>query len=298
MNIKIGYGALKSPSKRNIGMMKMNIKTIITKILKYFTLVVWTVVVFLPIITVIFGSFKTYDEFIRTSGITMPNSFMYFENYIKAFVDGKMLRGFINTFILIFFGATGSVVLGSMVAFVISRFEFKLKKIILFMYLLVSIIPMEMSQVATFKIIDSLGVYNTRLAPIIIYLGADVLMVYIYIQALEKIPKDLDKAAILEGAGYFKIYKSIIFPLLKPATATAIMLKIISIYNDFYVPFLYMPGEGLNTVSTSLFNFIGPVSTEWQVICAGIVISMIPMILFFVFLQKYIYQGITSGSIR
>lgn len=279
-------------------MMKMNIKSIIAKILKYSTLIGWTIVVFLPIITVIFGSFKTYDEFTRTSGITPPNSFAYFENYIKAFVDGKMLMGFINTFILIFFGATGSVIIGSMVAFVISRFEFKFKKLILFMYLLVSIVPMEMSQVATFKIVDALGIYNTRLAPIIIYLGADVLMVYIYMQALEKVPRDLDKAAMLEGAGYFQIYRKVIFPLLKPATATAIMLKIISIYNDFYVPFLYMPGEGLNTVSTTLFNFIGPASTEWQVICAGIVISMIPMILFFVFLQKHIYQGMTSGSIR
>ena len=279
-------------------MMKMNIKSIIAKILKYSTLIGWTIVVFLPIITVIFGSFKTYDEFTRTSGITMPNSFDYFENYIRAFVDGKMLMGFINTFILIFFGATGSVIIGSMVAFVISRFEFKFKKLILFMYLLVSIVPMEMSQVATFKIVDALGIYNTRLAPIIIYLGADVLMVYIYIQALEKVPRDLDKAAMLEGAGYFQIYRKVIFPLLKPATATAIMLKIISIYNDFYVPFLYIPGEGLNTVSTTLFNFIGPASTEWQVICAAIVISMIPMILFFVFLQKHIYQGITSGSIR
>ncbi|MBD7916053.1 carbohydrate ABC transporter permease [Clostridium sp. Sa3CUN1] len=276
----------------------MNIKSIIAKILKYTTLIGWTIVVFLPLITVIFGSFKTYDEFTRTSGITMPNSFAYFENYIKAFVDGKMLIGFINTFILIFFGAIGSVILGSMVAFVISRFEFKFKKLILFMYLLVSIVPMEMSQVATFKIVDALGIYNTRLAPIIIYLGADVLMVYIYIQALEKVPRDLDKAAMLEGAGYFQIYRKVIFPLLKPATATAIMLKIISIYNDFYVPFLYMPGEGLNTISTSLFKFIGPASTQWQVICAAIVISMIPMILFFIFLQKHIYQGITSGSVR
>ncbi|MBS5951815.1 MAG: carbohydrate ABC transporter permease, partial [Clostridium sp.] len=233
----------------------MNIKSMIAKILKYTALIAWTIVVFLPIITVVFGSFKTYDEFTRTSGITPPNSFAYFENYIKAFVDGNMLMGFINTFILIFFGATGSVIIGSMVAFVISRFDFKFKKLILFMYLLVSIVPMEMSQVATFKIVDALGIYNTRLAPIIIYLGADVLMVYIYMQALEKVPRDLDKAAMLEGAGYFQIYRKVIFPLLKPATATAIMLKIISIYNDFYVPFLYMPGEGLNTVSTTLFNF-------------------------------------------
>ena len=103
------------------------------------------------------------------------------------------------------------------------------------MYLFVSIIPMEVSQVSTFKIIAFLGLYNTRLAPILLYLGADVLMVYLYLQVLEKIPREIDKAAMLEGASYFQIYRKVIFPLLKPATASIIMLKVISIYNDFYI---------------------------------------------------------------
>lgn len=273
-------------------------KCIISKIIKYGSLILWSLIVLFPLITILFGSFKTANEFINTPGIVPPNSFFNFDNYTQAFISGKMLIGFTNTFILVLFGVTGSIFIGSMVAFVISRFNFKFKKAILFMYLFVSIVPLEISQVSTFKIIDAVGLYNTRLAAIVIYLGADVLMVYIYLQMLEKIPKDLDKAAILEGASYFQVYRKVIFPLLKPATATICMIKTIAIYNDFYIPFLYMPGEKLNTVSTTLFNFIGPEFAQWHIISAAIIISIIPMLILFVFLQKYIYTGITSGSIK
>ena len=276
----------------------MIFKRLLQSILKYFSLILWTFIVFFPLLTVFFGSFKTYSEFMSTSGVTPPVSFLNFENYYIALTKGKMLTGFFNTFILILAGVSGSIFIGSMVAYVINRFNFKGKKLILFMYLFVSIIPMEVSQVSTFKIIASLGLYNTRLAPILLYLGADVLMVYLYLQVLEKIPREIDKAAMLEGASYFQIYRKVIFPLLKPATASIIMLKVISIYNDFYIPHLYMPGEHLNIISTVLFNFVGPHRIEWNVINAAIILSLIPMLVFFLILQKQIYTGLTAGSIK
>lgn len=276
----------------------MNFKNVSKKIFIYSSLLLWAVVILLPVLTIVFGSFKTFEEFTKTSGIALPSSFLYIDNYSKALIEGNMLIGFINTFILSLFGVLGSVIVGSMVAYAVNRFDFKSKKLILFIYFVVSIVPMEISQVSTFKIIDTLGLYNTRLAPILLYIGADVLMIYMYIQGLEKIPKELDRAAMLEGANYFQIYKNIIFPLLKPVTISVIMIKMISIYNDFYLPFLYMPDNDLQTISTALFKFIGPYEIQWHVICAAIIISIIPMLIFFIFLQKYIYSGITSGSIK
>ncbi|MEG0085116.1 MAG: carbohydrate ABC transporter permease [Niameybacter sp.] len=274
------------------------IKKVAINTLKYGSLLLWSFVIFFPLITLFFGSFKTYNEFTNTSGLVPPVNFFNFENYKRAFVEGKMLMGFVNTFILILLGVGGSILLGSMVAYVINRFDFKFKKMILFAYLLVSIVPLEITQVGTFKLIHKLGLYNSLWAPTIIYLGADVLMVYIYLQALDKVPKELDKAALLEGASYLQIYRKVIFPLLKPATATIALLKMIAIYNDFYIPYLYMPGEKLNTVSTTIYRFVGPNQTEWHVISAAIIMSMIPMLILFFILQKYIYQGITAGSIR
>ena len=274
------------------------LKKSLLNILKYGTLLVWSFIIFFPLITLFFGSFKTYEEFINTAGLVPPKSFLNFDNYIRAFQEGKMLIGFTNTFILLFFGVIGSILIGSMVAYVIQRFDFKFKKLILFAYLLVSIVPLEISQVGTFKMMHQLGLYNTLLAPIVIYLGADVLMVYIYLQALDKIPKEIDKAAILEGASYYQIYRKVILPLLQPATATVALLKMLAIYNDFYIPYLYLPGENKHTISTTIYRFVGPNQTEWHVISAAILISMVPMLILFLVLQKYIYQGITSGSIR
>lgn len=269
-------------------------KRIIGQVAKYFLLLLWLFICLYPLVIVLFGSFKGYEEFNATSGMTPPQS-LDFTNYQQAFQQGKIVSGFINTFVLVFFGVIGSVLIGSMTAYILNRFAFPFKKLLIGGYFLLSMVPMVVSQLSTFKIIVALGWYDKLIAPIIIYLGADVVMIFIYLQMYEKIPRELDKAAILEGAGFFQVYWKILFPLLSPATATVSMLKMISIYNDFYLPFLYLPGENHQTVATALYRFIGPNQTNWQVICAMIIISILPMLIFYLVLQKYIYNGLAGG---
>ncbi|MGL5648179.1 MAG: carbohydrate ABC transporter permease [Clostridium sp.] len=272
-------------------------KKIFIKWLKYFFLIGWAIVILLPIITIIIGSFKSYGEFNSTNGIELAIN-PTLENYKRAIVDGKMISGFINTFILIFFGVLGTVFLGSMLAFTLTRFQFKYRKGVILLYGVVALVPLEVSQVITFKIINTLGIYNSRIAPILLYIGVDMVTLFIYIQMMEKIPKELDKAYILEGGSIRGLYKDVIFPISKNATLTICMLKIISIYNDFYIPYLYMPKEGLNTISQSIFKFMSESKVEWNVICAAVVISIIPMIIFFLILQKKIYNGLIEGSVK
>ncbi|MGL4850732.1 MAG: carbohydrate ABC transporter permease [Clostridium sp.] len=270
---------------------------IFCKILKYMFLILWAIIILAPIGTILIGSFKTYAEFNSSGGIELAIN-PTLDNYKRALVDGKMIMGFINTFILIFFGTIGSIVIGSMLAFALTRFEFKHKKIIILLYSLVALVPIEVSQVISFKIITGLGLYNSRLAPILLYIGTDIVTLFIYMQMMEKIPKALDKAYVLEGGGIWGLYKDVIFPVSKNATYTIVMLKIIGIYNDFYIPYLYMPKEGLNTISQSVFRFMSESKIEWNVICAAVVISVIPMIIFFLILQKKIYNGLVEGSVK
>ena len=100
----------------------------------------------------------------------------------------------------------------------------------------------------------------------------------------------------MDGANYFTVYVRIIFPLLKPAIATVLIIKIISIYNDFYTPQLYISSKPV--VSTALYNFIGPYGAKWEIIFAGIVICIIPTLVIFLSLQKYIYNGLVNGSVK
>lgn len=276
----------------------MNIKKIIFSILKYGSLVIGALCSVVPLLVVFFSSFKTKAEYSQTGPLDLPESFLNFENYIRAFTEGNMLTGFINTVIILIISLTIAIIVGTMAAYVLHRFEFKGKKIVTGLFLLATLIPSITTQVSTFQIINNLGIFNTRLAPIILFAGTDIIAVYIFLQFLDGISYSLDESAILEGASYFKIYRSIILPLLKPAIATVIIIKGVAIYNDFYTSFLYMPKRELQVVSTALFRFKGPYGSQWEVICAGVIIVIIPTLIAFIALQKHIYNGLTSGSVK
>ena len=117
-------------------------------------------------------------------------------------------------------------------------------------------------------------------------------------QFLRGIPEELDESAALEGANRFTIYWRIILPLMKPAIATVVIIKGIAIYNEFYIPFLYMPSRDLGVISTSLFRFKGPFGTQWEIISAGVILVIIPTLIAFLALQRFIYNGFTAGATK
>jgi multiple sugar transport system permease protein len=277
---------------------KTSAKEVIINILKYLSLAVATFAVIYPLLVVFFGSFKTRTEFYNTSKIAPPQSFLNFENYVKAFIKGGMLRGSINTFFIILVSLTVAVLFSAMVSYVLARFDFIGKKLIMIAYLTAMMIPMVTTQVATYKIVNALHLINTIWAPIVLYVGTDAMSIYIMLQFINNIDVNLDEAAMIEGASYYYIFFRIIFPLLKPAIVTIAIIKGVAIYNDFYIPFLYMPSRDLQTLSTSLYNFMGPFGGEWNVICAGVILILIPTIILFIALQRYIYSGFTEGAIK
>ncbi|MGG4147318.1 carbohydrate ABC transporter permease [Paenibacillus algorifonticola] len=266
-------------------------------IFKYVTLVLALFVVLFPLYSIVTGAFKTQVEYYQ-SGLALPANFLNFDNFQKVFDIGKLGLGFRNIAIILVIAVAGNIMFGTMVAYALGRFDFKLKKGIMGMYLVAQVIPMVTTQVATFSVIKYFSLYNTMGAPIILYLGADVLQIVIYLQFVNSIPKDLDESAMMEGASLFKIYRSIIFPLLGPATATLVILKTISIYNDFYTPYLYMPSQKLKVVSTAIYAFVGPNAAQLNVISAGILIIFIPTVAIFLSMQKFIFAGVTSGAVK
>jgi ABC-type glycerol-3-phosphate transport system permease component len=118
------------------------------------------------------------------------------------------------------------------------------------------------------------------------------------LQFIRSIPISLDESARLDGANAFTIYRKIIFPLLKPAIATVVIIKGIFVYNDFVSPFLYMPDQNLGTVSTSLFRFKGPFGAHWEDISAGAILVIVPSLVIFLLLQRFIYNGLTRGAVK
>ena len=252
----------------------------------------------MPLVTVIFGAFKGHEELLTGNALAMPENWLNFSNFVTAWTKGNMATGFFNTIIILLVSIAATIMTGTMTAYVLARFKFKGKTLVKFLFLLASLIPSITMQMSTFQIIVGLGVYNTRWATILLFAGTDIISIYIFLQFLEGIPNTLDEAAIVDGASFPQIFFKIVLPLLKPAIVTVIIIKGIGFYNEFYTPYLYMKDKSLQVISTSLYAFQGPYSTQWEVICAACIITMLPTLIVFLMLQKHIYSGLTMGAVK
>lgn len=270
----------------------------IATLLKYVSLVVASLITLVPLIALAMASLKTHDELALSGPLDPPHNWLNFDNYATAFVQGRMIDGFVNTSIILAISLVGTIVIGSMAAYAIDRFEFRLRQVVISLFLLATLVPGVTTQVATFQVVNNLGLFNTRWAAIALFTGTDIISIYIFRQFMRGIPRDLDEAAAIEGASTFTIYWRIILPLLKPAIATVVIIKGIAIYNEFYIPFLYMPSSDLGVISTTLFRFQGPFGAKWEVISAGVVLVILPTLVVFLALQRWIYSGLTAGSTK
>jgi multiple sugar transport system permease protein len=263
---------------------------------KYVSLVIGALAAIIPLSVLFIASFKTSSEFGQTGPFDLPANWFNFANYVEAFQKGGMIEGFVNTSIILVISLAGTIVIGSMAAYAIDRFRFRGNRLVVALFLIATLIPGVTSQVATFQIINGLGLYNSMAALILLFMGTDIISIYIFIQFMQSIPTSIDEAAMLDGANRWTIYWRVILPMLRPAIATVVIVKGIAIYNEFYLPFLYWPSQGV--ISTSLFRFKGPFGAHWEIIAAGTVLVIVPTLLAFVFLQRFIYRGLASGAVK
>ncbi|MFI8190084.1 carbohydrate ABC transporter permease [Streptomyces sp. NPDC085946] len=271
----------------------------VARALVYLSLVLATVVVLLPLAVVFLTSLKSAGEMADDGGaLSLPDDPLHLGNYVTAFQDGRMLTAFGNTALVLVVAVGGTVLIGSMTAYAIDRFTFRFRKLVVALFLVAALVPGVTTQVATFQIVNSLGMFDTLWAPILLYMGTDIVSIYIFLQFIRSIPVSLDEAARLDGANAFTVYRKIVFPLLRPAVATVVIVKGITVYNDFYIPFLYMPSEDLGVISTSLFRFKGPFGAHWETISAGTVLVILPTLIVFLLLQRSIYNGFMRGATK
>ncbi|WP_367568572.1 carbohydrate ABC transporter permease [Lacrimispora sp.] len=256
-------------------------------------------VVLAPILLTLFAGLKTKADMVNTSPLLLPPmERITFQNFEKVLGDKYLLIGFKNTGVILAVSILFNVLFGTITAFILERFEFKLKKLIMGLFFLGMLIPSFVTEIARFKIINSMGLYNTLGAPIVIYVASDLMQLYIYRQFISTLPVSLDESALLDGCSYFGLFTKIIFPLLAPATATVVIIKAITIINDMYIPYLYMPKNRLRTLTTFLMNYANAQQGSWQKLAAGIIIIMLPTILIYLFFQKYILAGIAAGAVK
>lgn len=275
------------------------VKRISTQIVKQILCAGMVVIVMAPIILTLFAALKTKADMVATSPLLLPEwGRVTFDNFKDVLSDKYLLIGFKNTGIILMVSIFFNVMFGTITAFIIERFEFRGKKLVVSLFFIGMLIPTFVTEIARFQVIQGLGLYNTLGAPIVIYVASDLMQLYIYRQFISGLSVSLDEAALIDGCSYFGLFVKIIFPLLAPATATVCIIKAINIINDMYIPYLYMPKNKLRTLTTFLMDYANAQLGSWQTLAAGIIIIMIPTIVIYVFFQRYILAGVAAGAVK
>ena len=193
--------------------------------LKYFSLVFFSFVAILPVVSCVITAFKTDAEYQQTNVMTLPESWLNFENYISAFQRANMGKAFINSAIILVCVLIASTLVGTQLAYVLNRFKFPGNGIIRNLFLFASQLPGVAMQVAVYEIMYNLNFINNLWGYIIMMCGTDIISIYIYIQFFENIDYSLDESGIMDGASYFTIFYKILLPLLKPAIVNGYKCK-------------------------------------------------------------------------
>lgn len=274
-------------------------KSLFGQIGKQMICIAMVIVVLAPIVLTFFAALKTKGQMVTTSPLSLPPfGEITLENFMKVLGDKYLLVGLKNTGVILVVSLIFNVLFGTITAYIIERFEFPFKKAVVGLFFIGMLIPTFVTEIARYRIVNSLGLYNTLGAPIVIYIAADLMQLYIYRQFISSLSPALDESALMDGCSYFRVFAQIIFPLLAPATATVVIIKSINIINDMYIPYLYMPANRLRTLTTFLMNYANAQQGSWQTLAAGIIVIMLPTVLIYIIFQKYILSGIAAGAVK
>ncbi len=281
---------------------KKNNKSIIRKrivsILIFIILIIYAIFSLFPIYMGLLNSLKSDGEMLNNI-MGIPER-LKFENYVSAFGKINYFKSLFNTLIVAIIGVSGMILFGSMAGYKLARTKSKLSTFFFGLFVMSMLIPFHSIMITLTRISKNLHVQGSIAGLGVIYIGLGVPMaIFLYNGFVKSIPKELEEAAIIDGCGEFKVFFHIIFPLLRPITATVAILNLLWIWNDFLLPLLMITDSKKYTLLLSINMLFGQYNNnDWSAILASLILSMIPVVTIYLILQKYIIKGISDGAIK
>lgn len=260
-------------------------------------LVMWIIsaTVFMPVVLIIINAFKTKTEASDMS-MRLPTVIQW-SNFATVFEEAKLGFSFMNSMIYATISVVLGIVLASMAAFVLSRRRTKLNNFI-YMFIILGI-TLPVNHVALMRIMQMSHLINTRVGLSLLYTALQMpFSVFLIYGFIASVPRELDEAAILDGANPYRLFFSIILPLLKPVSFTVLILNFMNSWNEFILPLYYLNDTAKWPITLAVYNFFGKYEMEWNLVCADIVLTCIPVIIIYLFGQRYIIEGMTSGAVK
>ena len=263
----------------------------------YMFLILCALFTLTPLVLALVNSFKSNGE-ILTNVIWVPKQ-VTFENYVRSFDKMHYLRSLGNTIFL----AGGSVVLivlfSALAGWKLCRTKTRLSRFLLSLFIFSMLIPFSSIMIPLYKVVLVLDIKNSLFGLCFVYAGLGVSMaIFLYHGFVKGIPKELEEAAAIDGCSPLQTFFRIVFPMLKPVTATICITNVLWIWNDFLLPLIILSDNKNYTLLLSTNTLFGQYSSDWSAILSALVIAALPVIVFYALLQKQILKGITDGAMK
>ena len=259
----------------------------------YVILLLFAVIYIGPLLMLVNTAFNTLPGFMKDP--TLPVKTLGFQNFIDAWEKANFSQYLMNSFIYTASATIIFVVSAVFVAFPLARGYVKGSNFLLTLFVIALFLPPAL--IPQFQLILHLGLYNTRLGYILLFL-VNPIGIIILVNYIKSIPRELDEAAAIDGCGYFRFVLQIIFPLVRPAIATVVVLHAIGIWNDLIGATIYITNQDNYPITRGLIVFQGVYGYQWPTLAAAVLILMLPMVVLFLILQRYIISGLTQGSVK
>lgn len=267
----------------------------LAKTISYYIVTLFTAMIFIvPLLMVMINSFKDKKTAAMFS-ISLPDEW-HFENYLLVFEEGNVARAFTNGLILSVSSVIIIIIVSALAAFVIARTSSKWGNIMYYIFLCGLIVPVAF--IPTYLVLNKLHLINTYLGLILVSATYGIPMsIFLFVGFIKSVPRELDEAAIIDGCAPVRMLFRIIVPLLKPVTVTTIIFNFVGSWNGIQVP-LYFANSDKWGLPLTVYNFYGAHSSSWNLIFADIIITVAPLLVIYILMQKYIISGMTAGAVK
>jgi raffinose/stachyose/melibiose transport system permease protein len=264
---------------------------------KFIALFIGLLLFVFPFLMLLVNSFKE-NKAITSSPLSLPDRFS-FANYTNAFGKMEYVSAFTNSVVITVLSVALISFLAAMTAHYFVRNQSKLNQYTFFLMVAAMIIPFQAIMIPLVKIYGSIGFLNSKWALIYMYIGfGSPLAVFIYHGFVKSIPAELEEAALIDGCTRTQTFFRIVFPVLAPTTVTIAILNVLWIWNDFLLPSLVLISPNERTLPLSTFYFFGTYTVDYGPLMAGLMLTILPVLIVYLFAQKYIIQGVMQGSIK
>lgn len=253
-------------------------------------------IAFFPFYMIIVNTFKTMQDAAK-SPMALPSKWI-FTNYVQVFQETSIIRSFWNSLTITTFSVLLIVLIGAMAAYPV---VFNANRITRFtmLYLLAGfMIPFQTTLIPLFQLMSDLRLIDKIYGLIILYMSGSVFVFFLMMGYMKSIPRELPEAAVIDGCSVWGIFWRIIFPLLKPITITSIIFQTMWIWNDFLAPMLFLNSSSKSTLVLQIYRAKSEFTVNWPMFMTLTVITLVPIFIFFIIMQKHIVKGIAAGAVK